>query len=73
MDMMNPSIWMILVLAFARLFGFMYFFPLISGDQVPPMVRQSKVCHGSGIRSCSKPYCVFRRMRDPSYCLLTGR
>ena len=30
---------MILVLAFARLFGFMYFFPLISGDQVPPMVR----------------------------------
>ena len=36
---MNPSIWMILVLAFARLFGFMYFFPLISGDQVPPMVR----------------------------------
>ena len=28
-----------LVLGFARLYGFMYFFPLISGDQVPAMAR----------------------------------
>lgn len=27
------------ILCFARLFGFVYFFPLIGGDQVPPMVR----------------------------------
>jgi type III secretion protein T len=29
----------VLVLTFARLYGFMYFFPLISGEQVPAMVR----------------------------------
>lgn len=29
----------VLILAFARLYGFMYFFPLISGEQVPAMVR----------------------------------
>jgi type III secretion protein T len=39
MDLLNTTTWMILVLGFARLFGFMYFFPLISGDQVPSMVR----------------------------------
>lgn len=30
---------LILVLAFSRLYGFMSFFPLISGEQVPAMVR----------------------------------
>lgn len=30
---------MVMVLGFSRLYGFMYFFPLISGDQVPAMVR----------------------------------
>jgi type III secretion protein SpaR/YscT/HrcT len=39
MDPFSADVWMVLVLAFARLYGFMYFFPLISGDQVPPMVR----------------------------------
>ena len=39
MDLLNAEVWMVLVLAFARLYGFMYFFPLISGDQVPAMVR----------------------------------
>jgi type III secretion protein T len=39
MDLHNANTWMVLVLGFARLFGFMYFFPLISGDQVPAMVR----------------------------------
>jgi type III secretion protein T len=39
MDPLSAEVWMVFVLAFARLFGFMYFFPLISGDQVPPMVR----------------------------------
>jgi len=29
----------IMILCFARLFGFVYFFPMIGGDQVPPMVR----------------------------------
>lgn len=29
----------VLVLTFARLYGFMFFFPLISGEQVPAMVR----------------------------------
>lgn len=29
----------VLVLTFTRLYGFMYFFPLISGEQVPAMVR----------------------------------
>jgi type III secretion protein T len=29
----------IVILCFARLFGFVYFFPLIGGDQVPPMIR----------------------------------
>jgi type III secretion protein T len=29
----------IMILCFARLFGFVYFFPLIGGDQVPPMIR----------------------------------
>jgi type III secretion protein T len=39
MDAPDANAWMALVLGFARLFGFMYFFPLISGDQVPAMVR----------------------------------
>ena len=39
MDPLSAEVWMVFVLALARLFGFMYFFPLISGDQVPPMVR----------------------------------
>ena len=29
----------VLILGFARLYGFLYFFPLISSDQVPAMVR----------------------------------
>lgn len=29
----------VMILCFARMFGFVYFFPLIGGDQVPPMVR----------------------------------
>jgi type III secretion protein T len=29
----------VMILCFARLFGFVYFFPLIGADQVPPMVR----------------------------------
>jgi type III secretion protein T len=29
----------IMILCFARLYGFVYFFPLIGGDQVPPLVR----------------------------------
>ena len=28
-----------MILGFARIYGFMYFFPVISGEQVPPMVR----------------------------------
>lgn len=37
--MVNVEWMAVLVLAFARLYGFMYFFPLISGEQVPAMVR----------------------------------
>jgi type III secretion protein SpaR/YscT/HrcT len=29
----------VMILCFARVFGFFYFFPLISSDQVPPMVK----------------------------------
>ena len=29
----------IMILCFARVFGFIYFFPMIGSDQVPPMVR----------------------------------
>lgn len=39
MDLLSAEYWMVFVLAFARLFGFVYFFPLLSGDQIPPMVR----------------------------------
>lgn len=34
-----PELAATLALGFARLYGFMYFFPLISGEQVPAMVR----------------------------------
>jgi type III secretion protein T len=41
MDMtaLSPNVYSIAILGFARLYGFMYFFPMISGDQVPPMIR----------------------------------
>ena len=35
----------VMILGFARIYGFMYFFPLISSDQVPAMVRMA-LCVG---------------------------
>ena len=34
-----PSLLSVMVLGFARIYGFMYFFPVISGENVPAMVR----------------------------------
>ena len=39
LDAIDPTHAAVLILAFARLYGFLYFFPLISGEQVPAMVR----------------------------------
>ena len=39
LDALNTELVAVLVLGFIRLYGFMYFFPLISGEQVPAMVR----------------------------------
>jgi len=35
----SPDLLKIMVLGFARIYGFMYFFPVISGENVPAMVR----------------------------------
>jgi type III secretion protein SpaR/YscT/HrcT len=42
---LSEDTWPVLILGFARLYGFMYFFPLISSDQVPAMVR-TMLCIG---------------------------
>lgn len=34
-----PNTYAVLILGFVRIYGFMYFFPVISGDQVPSMIR----------------------------------
>jgi len=48
----------VLILGFARLYGFMYFFPLISSDQVPAMVR-TILCMGL------TPYVAMPQLNGP--------
>lgn len=42
---LSAEAWPVFILGFARLYGFMFFFPLIGSDQVPPMVR-TMLCIG---------------------------
>lgn len=54
----SEDVLFVLILGFARLYGFMYFFPLISSDQVPAMVR-AILCMGL------TPYVVMPQLNGP--------
>jgi type III secretion protein T len=59
LQLIDVELAMTLILSFARVYGFMYFFPLISGEQVPAMVR-ALVC------MALTPYVAFPQISDTS-------